>query len=311
MNHLRALLLATCLALPFGSTAQGAVAPSPVELDDVASCPDVRYSLIDLLDPERSVGAKAADAEAVSMLSRHSGCTYEQYIAGSLHRLGPELPNNPFPKDQAKAEALLEAYALAGNTVAFADLAEMALASGKARDAMRWTQVYLHFAVKNPHVALQDFDRRGYNANLLARATAAWPKADMPRARIASDLGDYLAAHPGLMENVTKARSNVHTDWRGITTPEGIELRRKNPVSELRTSRVPAPGYAVFLLEIQPTGKVSRIVPETFAPNYATGAALRDLLRSMAFEPFDAADPVVARVPVQYGFDSRGPALRK
>lgn len=257
--------LAACIALPLCCPAQGMAEPEVAELEQSATCPDVRYSLIDLLDPERPLEAKTIDARTVGVLAAQPGCTYEQYILGSLHRLGPDLPNNPFPKDVAKAEALLESYGLAGNTVAFADLAEIALASGRAR---------------------------------------------VPRDQIAADLRGYLARNPGLMEKVAMARSRTHDACRGIRTAQGVELRRKDPERQLRTARTYAPGDAVFLLEIQPDGVVSRIVPETFAPNYETGAALRGLMRSMAFEPFAAREPIVARVPVEYGFDKGGPTLR-
>lgn len=300
--------LATALlaiALPCAAAAQ----ERAIELD--FECGVDHVNVVDVFDPDFDLGAKRAMLQALEAGAAR-GCAYDAYVVGTMLRHGRALPGNPLEKDVARAAMLIEAYARGGRITAFADLAEMALSEGDARSAMQWTQVYLHFAMRYATSNVSDFDRRGYNADLLVRATQAWHRARLKRSAIEPLMNEYLSRHRADVLAGLEAPSIASGSARKQTDTEAPPLRIKTrrEVVQLDRALEIEPGYAVFLLEVQPSGRVSRIVPETFGPNVNTPAALRPMVADFEFEPFDGSEPYIARVPVVYGYAADGPSLR-
>lgn len=264
------------------------------------------YSTIDILDKDVPAPVKARNLEAVKRLALETRCSSERYLLGLLHRHGPDLPGNPIPKDVAEARRLIEGYALEGNLQGFADLAEMALEQEHAREAMQWTQVYLYLITRHGST-LNDFERSGYNADLLQRAQVAWRKAKLPTETevINTMLNAYLQPRKAELAArfVAKQQEIVQPDDKRA---DGDELRAKPMSLERPTYSGPGkPGYAVYLLEVQPDGKVSRIVLETFAPSPEHGSYLRRFIEDASFYPFAGNAPQIARIPVRHGYVSQ------
>lgn len=272
------------------------------------------YTLIDILDPDHAPEAK--QAALVELEARIAdGCAHDAYVMGTLLRHGSALPGNVVERDPARAALLIEAFARSGYVRAYADLAEMALAQNDARSAMKWTQVYLSFRREPGDRASRDFDRRGYNANLLMRSDAAWRKARLQRSEIAPFLKDYLDAHRATVLAGLRAESKSDRRAPGALQGDADEAPALVPkhypnVVDVRRLNI-EPGYAIFLLEVQPDGHVSRIVAESFGPSADTPAALKPLIAGISFEPFNCSEPRVARVPVVYGYSEGGPAIKE
>jgi hypothetical protein len=221
-----------------------------------------------------------------------------------MYRFGPALAGNALAKDVAHAGALLEHAGLAGSAYAYADLAEMALAEDMPHEAMLWTQVHLWRVANHPANSKgMPFHRQGYNADLLQRATRAWRRAKLDNAQIQAMLDDYLARHraellAGLQEPERSAPQRVR-----------LSIARMPPRNAAHLGK--ASGYVLFLLEVQPSGEVSRTVVESFAPSPEIVAKLRPLVEGVRLHPFEGPDPQNGVLPVVYGFDGPfSPALR-
>lgn len=256
-----------------------------------ATCPgEDDYSVFDVLDATTPADTRKAAVDTVARLSDMPGCAHERYLLGTLYRFGPELPGNPLPKDSARATGLLEGYAGEGRPRAYADLAELALADGDARAAMQWTQVYLALRDASKY---EDFDRAGYNADLLLRAQKAWRKARLGgQGNVQALLDAYMAQRPSLAKD---------TVARNEPDPDPVRIRRAPKGRTDVTLRI-KPGYAIFLMEVMPDGRVGRIVAESFAPTPQQAQALRPFVEGFEYQPLSGDKPQVVRVPVQYGF---------
>lgn len=284
----------------------GAIASEPAT--DVAASDCEGYSPIDVLDGDAAAEVRMAAISVVRRASLVPECAYERYLLGILHRYGPELPGNPLPRESVRARQLLETYALEGNVQAFAELAEFALAESDGRSAMRWTQVYLSL-LRRQDALIDDFDRRGYNADLLKRATLAMKKdRSLPRTSPRALLNDYLATrNEQLVARAAETHARLLSEHTS-TSPEGegaVRVRLRPGVNATSRQRM-QPGYAVFLLEVQPDGTVSRIVAESFAPSIDNALKLRPLAEGFEFYPLSGNAPEIVRVPVVYGSASPG-----
>lgn len=147
---------------------------------------DGSFQTIDAYDPDAAPAKRLAAVEGLRLAA--DKCPEAAYDLGLLYRFGPDLQSNLLPKDTAKAEPLILAYAEAGFLPAYADLAEMALQDKRARDAMKWTQVYLYLRTHHSegfNHKTSSFDRHGYNADLLLRSEAAWARQRPQPARSA------------------------------------------------------------------------------------------------------------------------------
>ena len=263
---------------------------------------DDAYSVIDILDPDAPAAIKARNLDVVKRLAMNPDCMYTRYLLGLLHRHGSDLPGNPVAKDVAVARGLIEEYALAGNVQGFADLAEMALEQKQAREAMQWTQIYLYL-VTTQEGTLEGFDRSGYNADLLQRAYGAWRGARLPTGKDAIEASFNAYLQPRKAELDARLLEAQEETLRPSDQSGGADQLRIKSQKKFRSFSGPSkPGYAIYLLEVQPNGKVSRIVVETFAPLPEHARYLRPLVEGTTFHPFTGNEPIVARLPMQYGY---------
>lgn len=319
MNFLRCLSLVAFVLCAVPAFAQSGTENLATGLEGPAEavCSDeegLSYQLIDLLDPERAAAAKAPIVATIQSLAREPGCHYERYLLGTLHRHGRDLPNNPLEKNSEKAIEYIEGYGRAGHAKAYADLAELALVEKQARLAMQWTQVYLSLVPILPQSEVAFFDRQGYNADLLQRATVAWHKTGLASDNIERDLQAYLRLHgQQIRDNASKVNEKRHTDEQSALQGQvdgATDLRLKSAKTVHHVYEMPV-GFAVFLLEVQPSGEVIRIVPESFSPDFRQARRMRRLIEGHRFHPFIGERPQVARVPVQSGYvGSNAPKLK-
>lgn len=268
------------------------------------------------LDAYDSHVATPKRREAIQYLTEIASlCPQSGYSLGQLYRHGDELTGSLVERDTGKAQELILASAQGGYLFAYADLAEMALKDGRAREAMQWTQVYLYFVTHHSasfDPARGSFTRSGYNGDLLARSMRAWHAA-RPRLRvefIKQDLNDYLSKHEA---DVITHLKDTEARIRSAGTPNTRETK------DLRVVRVKgdcdmdlgsvSSAYAMYLVEVQPSGAVTRVVLESFSPTIKVAERLRKCVQVYEFGSFRGTDPQVARIPVIYGY-SDGASLR-
>lgn len=259
-------------------------------------------SVVDVYDPSAPLERRE---QALQALREAAGqCAGRAYSLGLLYRHGADLPGNLLDADADQARALLVASAEDGNLTAYSDLAEMELQLGNAREAMKWTQVYLSmikrysgdFDGRNG-----SFDRSGYNADLLKRAEIAWRKQKprLPRSVVTADLNAYLAGRTASIAARVAEKEARRTDDRG--EPLLKVKRRTGGACSVDLGSVRA-AYATYLLEVQPSGQISRIVLENFSPEAVAGERLKKCINIAEFEPFSSDRAETARFPVYYGY---------
>lgn len=287
------------------SLAQSAVASADTDCEAALE----EIAVVDAYDPEASPQKRNEAVQALDAISVR--CLKAAYTLGQIYRHGPDLAGNPVPRDLERAHALILSFAEDGYVRAYADLAEMALSQKQPREAMKWTQVYLYLLSRHSSTFEpgESFDRHGYNADLLARADAAWRKARpaLDRGLKTSDLQEYLKPRVDLVAVRLKEREEEMRKLVAREEPDDLRFKRVGGCSA-DLGRISA-GYASYLIEVQPNGEVSRVVLENFAPQPEVGERLRKCANAYAFEAFPGSKPKIARVPIAYGYAS-GPGIR-
>lgn len=269
--------------------------------------PGYQSSTLDLLDAGTPADRRAAALEGYLRLSALPHCMTDIHTLGQAYRHGPELPGNLVPQDTARARELLLQVAEAGRLSVYADLAEMALRQGDAREAMQWTQVYLYF-VKNVEKEFLDkedarFTSAGYNGNLLLRAERAWRKTRprLDRKLIEADLSDYV------QQSGREVRDRIRTDFterrERVSEEAGSEVRARSAGRcEPEGMRGIDAAAVVYIVEVLPSGEIGRVLPESFFPDPVAAEKLAHCVHTYAFEPFEGEQPRTVRIPVVFGY---------
>lgn len=315
MNHRFVSALAACIILcPF---ALPATAQEPAVLENHCEIigKEITDSMaVDLLDPAAPGAARQRALDAYMALADEKGCSSYGYSIGLLYRFGADLPGNLLQRDIGKARDLILRYAEDGNLIAYADLAEMALADSNAREAMKWAQVYLAF-LSNSDIEFRNgndaYYRSGYNGDLLLRAERAWSKQrpKLSRELIRSDLEEYLRLNKvQVLERIMASGSDERGPRRGTKGMEDVfpTIRGKCEV-DLRDI---GGAYARYLIEVQPDGRVSRVTIRDFAPSPIAAIKLAQCVKVYQFQPFKGPAPRVSIMPVVYGYTD-GPRISK
>ena len=282
------------------------------EVGNHADCDEVygdgyEHAVLDLLDPNVPADRRARAFEGYQRVSAIAHCTDYTYTLGQLYRLGPDLPGNLATRDTARAQELLLASAEAGRMDAYANLAEMALRDGEAREAMKWTQVYLYF-VKNVEKSFMDresvqFYSAAYNGDLLSRAERAWrrvqPKLD--RKLIVEDLSGYVSLYKKqVAERISEEKAEA---FKALAegSDDGLRVKSVGACTPGVAKGISA-AVAVYILEILPSGKIGRVLPESFSPDPVVLSVLAPCALVYDFEPFEGERPKTVRVPVMFGY---------
>lgn len=277
-----------------------------------ASC-DAAYlalphgTILDLLDPEAPADRRTQALSAYQRLASMKECPEFAYTLGQMYRHGPYLPGNPLPQDFDKARELILPMAEAGYLPAFADLAEMEMRQAHVREAMKWTQVYLYFvdAVLVKYSKDTDdrlFERSAYNAHLLSRVSFLWrhfpPK--LPDRVIKEDLNAYLSAHEASVTQ--RMREQFEGRHRGASTQNGGPGYTVSGSEYIKLPGDLSAAAGSWIVEVQPSGQIGRVVLENLVPNIAVAEKIRQyMLRRYRFVPFDGAESRTTRVSIVVG----------
>ena len=309
--------LAACL-LPTASALAGAPeAARPDAGCEAAYAALPEGTLLDLLDPAAPEPRRHEALAAYRRLSTMADCPEFGYTLGQLYRHGEYLPGNLLPQDLDKARALIQPMAEAGYLPAFADLAEMEMRHANAREAMRWTQVYLHYVdrFRDPGMSADDaqYQRSAYNGNLLNRVSLIWQHAPvyLPRKLVDQDLQAYLDANDNrVARRIDEYRQGLH---RRASAQDGGPIRVASRPQRCYVQQIDRVGAAAatWIVEVQPSGQMGRIVLENFVPRPEVADAMVDCLRQYVFEPFPGTQPATIRIPMVMGSTEGASISRK
>lgn len=274
-------------------------------------------TILDLLDPDASPAKRSDALASYQRLAELAQCPEFGYSLGLLYRHGEYLPGNLVAQDIGKARELILPMAEAGYLPAYTDLAEMEMRHGNAREAMKWTQVYLHFVDEVLLDGVRDgeelqYQRSAYNGNLLARVELIWKYArpSLPRKFVKQDVQAYLDAHGEVVARRMRERG------------QGIGLRASaqdgGPTHASRGERrcyvnaIDRIGAASagWIVEVLPNGQPGRVVLENFVPKPEVADAMRDCLNGYTYAPFSGDAPATIRVSMVMG-SSEGAAIRR
>lgn len=266
-------------------------------------------TILDLLDPDAPPDRRADALAAYEHLATMQQCPEFGYTLGQLYRQGKYLPGNLVAQDISKAQALIEPMAEDGYLPAFADLAEMQMRQADAREAMKWTQVYLHFvkAVLSDYIDDADakwYQRTAYNGHLLARTEFVWNKLTrprLPRKLVKQDLDAYLAEHGDRVTRLMRERmqgQHLRAFAQDIGPGEA-----GNDADTCYTTPVRGIGSASvsWIVEVLPSGKTGRIVLENFVPNPDIAGKLQACLSHYTFAPFVGTQSRTVRMSMVMG----------
>lgn len=301
--------IALCVALGVPVACQAADAQDAGPVCEAAYAEVPHGTILDLLDPEAPGDRRSAALAAYERLATLEACPEFAYTLGQLYRHGPYLPGNPVAQDIAKARELIRPMAEDGYLPAFADLAEMEMRHANTREAMKWTQVYLHFVQEVQAGYVDDagdahYLRTAYNSHLLGRTDLLWrrlTRPPLPRALIAEDLDAYLAEHGDRVSRRMRERyeglhRRVSAQDAGPThvvrAPEDCYLRPINRIDSASAS---------WIVEVLPSGRTGRIVVENFVPNVEVTRTLERCLARYTFAPFEGARSATLRLSMVYG----------
>lgn len=274
-------------------------------------------AILDLLDPDAAEDRRSSALAHYERLAGVAGCPEFGYTLAQLYRNGPDLPGNPLERDTPKAREFLLAMAEDGYLPAYADLAEMQMRAGAYREAMQWTQVYLHFVrkVKQPMLGPDDaqFNRAAYNGHLLYRAEVVWrwQRPAVPRKRVTEDLNVYLSTHGKQVEQ--RMRERHAGQLVRNSAQDGPGLRVLTDMGDCRLvvrDRVGA-ATASWIVEVLPSGRTGRVVLENFIPSVAAAERLwQECMVRYSFVPFEGGQSRTVRLSVQLGSPEGASARR-
>ena len=275
-------------------------------------------TILDLLDPGAAPARRSDALASYQRLAALTQCPEFGYSLGLLYRHGEYLPGNLVAQDIVKARGLILPMAEAGYLPAYADLAEMEMRHGNAREAMKWTQVYLHFVDEVLLDGVRDgeeiqYQRSAYNGNLLARVELIWKYArpSLPRKLVKQDKQAYLDAQgEAVARRMRERRQGIGLR---ASAQDGGPTHASRGEGRCYINAIDRIGAASagWIVEVLPNGQPGRIVVENFVPKPEVADAMRACLGEYTYAPFNGDAPATIRVSMVMGSPEGAAISRK
>jgi hypothetical protein len=193
-------------------------APGEVKSEPRPRRPNVQV----LLDTDLPEAARSTELSKL-IESAEAGNRQDQYLLGTLYRLGREHPSKVMDQDLGKAEIYLSNAATHGVLNAMAGMAEMELSRNRPLQAMIWTQAYIHYKeVAQKKFALPDDRKKEYQASLLSRCLDALDR-HFDLDSIKPDYGRFLTQYDGTIK-----------EGLGFDVPTQLKPTQSKPALELK-----------------------------------------------------------------------------
>jgi hypothetical protein len=204
--HLRlCMLLVTisgCPAVAAEESSSGAADNSQIltATYEVKSDPQPRKVQAEvLLDTDQPAALRSVELSKLTE-SADAGNRDDQYLLGTLYRLGRQHPSKLEGQDLGKAEIYLSNAATHGILNAMAGMAEIELNRNRPLQAMIWTQAYIHYKdVEQKKFSLLEDKNNEYQASLLSRCLSMLGRR-FDLESIKPDYGQFLMQYDGTIK---------------------------------------------------------------------------------------------------------------
>lgn len=223
-----------------------------------------------------------------------AGNANSRYVLGAFYRLGEQHPARLLTKDLGQAKAFMSNAAVGGSIFAMAAMAELELEAKNYRAAMLWAQVYAYYS-KQEAKSLKLKSSFAYQAYLLKRImdTAQKQKTPLLDQGFNVDFNDFFKTHGPKIE-ASRSGSQMegmrnfickYSDPEAALAEVGLVMLRKNKVSAGRDvmAVLPYPGYAYYLLNINPNGDVDDVAIIDSLPDARYAQALIPTAKGIKF----------------------------
>jgi hypothetical protein len=254
-----------------------------------------RFDLVNLLDPDKPLAERKAVFTHYQEQAL-AGDTSDQYIVGSLYRIGARLGDNVVDRDPDTAGRYLSTAAAHGYVHAMAKMAEIELAAKRPLEAMIWAQLYGHYSLDVAEGATADKGGNGYYAGLLQRVYAVFDGSQQDT--MLRDLNAFIAAHDadirdGLARNVAQYQSG--------TMREKISMMHYDSMAAKISGRR-NDDLAEYLIAFAPDGHAEQAWMLDAMPDIALGRELRTVALRVRVNAGSGPGLRYALVPIQYSF---------
>ncbi len=292
-----------------------------VELKTVVEKPAICHAETTIFDPEIPLASKEKDLAGLA-IAADSGMVMAQYLLGTLYRLGEDHPAKAYTQDLQRAKIYLSNSAINGNIQAMAAMAEIELKNKNYRDAMLWAQVFTHYEALDLRKYNKD-SNQAYSAYLLQRIMQVTNKDKKlyPETMFLDDLKNFHASHnTKIIHGQSNARLRVDaTKYDACldkkkgegdaTNYPKLESGQSINSGGMVNRKIHTPGYAYFLLEIDPQGRVSGVFTVDSLPDANYAKALTSVAKRLKFNRIEGTNMRSAYLPMSY--DDFSAAIKK
>jgi hypothetical protein len=283
-----ALALFACAPFVFGQDQSAALAADTAK--------EKHYGLRDILDGTRPIEERRAalaqfDKEAIG------GGRFQQYVVGSLYRVGDQIPDALVKQDNDKAARYLSTAAAHGQVWAMAKMAEIELANKRGFEAMIWAQMYAHYTLE-PKLDKEKKDlSAGYFGDLLHRIYEHFDEKRLPE--VTEKLKNFIAMHGDDIRQGMQSAADEYESGNIQEKPK--KLHFVPSVTEQPQHHKDC--YADYLIEFGSDGHAKQAWILDALPDVRVGKDLRTVAMRIRVNPSeDSEQSRFAVVPLDFTF---------
>lgn len=225
-----------------------------------------------------------------------SGNVTDEYLVGSLYRVGHQLPGSPVANDSAKASLYLSNAAVHGNINAMAKMAEINLAAKDNLQAMTWAQIYAHYS--SPQLSRKLHPAPGYLAELLDRISRNYKQEQ--DAEVLKDVNRFLAAYDA------DVQAGLHHSYAYVSDRSMKQTSSSNvfyPVTSKLTASFDIPltkaGIADYVIGFKSDGTVGDVWLLDMIPDVSLDKALNGETHAITVTPAASPTDATMRYAIQ------------
>lgn len=290
-----------------------------IEPKTIQETPAYCYDIGIILDPEIPLENKQKELKGLQA-SAEAGNSQAQYVIGSFYRLGEKHPAKIFVKDKENAKTYLSNSAIGGNYAAMAGMAELELSNKNYKDAIFWAQIFAHYS-EIESLKHNSPGNQAYQAYLLQRVMQL-SKKDRELYTEAMLLEDLTRFHSSYNDKILGSQSTAVKKAEALKHKACTDKSRNEERSDLLMlsgpsmdagqlimQKMPSPGYAYYLLIIDPKGKVNRTLVVDSMPDASYAKALAYVAKKISFNTAKGTSMRTAYIPLS--FDDHSVAIKK
>ncbi len=290
-----ALAAPLCAAVPpatrVGPALDATAAATPASSSAIAAQRRLDRQIRVALDPAQPLAARQTALTGVKQAAQ-GGNGEAQFVVGSLYMWGPEHPAALLPRDLDKAQTYLSNAAVHGWLQAMAAMAEVSLIEKQPEAAQVWALVDYYFSGADHYAA------KGYLADLIHRSERSLTAGQRRQALAAANA--FIARYQA---DIRIAHAKDRQSLPGCDLHYLYPRRRRHLAGIGLVSDTPRSGDAMFLVGVDRTGKVARVIPINSFPSWRVFRITRQMARDTRFNPAPACSTALrwGAMPFDYG----------